>query len=67
MKSWDEVSAGGVVYWRTVHSVEVLVCKDGSYHHWALPKGWVNKGESLEETAVREVREEVASGRERSG
>lgn len=59
MKSRDEVSAGGVVYRRTANGVEVLICKDAGYHRWVLPKGWVNQGESLEETAVREVREEV--------
>ncbi len=59
MKSRDEVSAGGVVYRWTTHGVEVLICKDAGYHRWVLPKGWVNKGENLGETAVREVREEV--------
>lgn len=26
--------------------------------YWTLPKGWINEGETLEETAVREVKEE---------
>jgi 8-oxo-dGTP pyrophosphatase MutT (NUDIX family) len=59
MKSRDEVSAGGVVYRRTGDSVEVLIGKDSYYHRWSLPKGWVDKGETHEQAAIREVREEV--------
>lgn len=59
MASRDEVSAGGVVYRRAENGIEVLICKDAGYHRWVLPKGWVNKGESHEQTAVREVREET--------
>ena len=49
-----EFSAGGVVYKRD----KWLVCKHSGYHKWVLPKGVVEKGESLRETAVREVEEE---------
>lgn len=59
MKSRDEVSAGGVVYRRAGDTVEVLICKDAGYHRWVLPKGLVGRGESHEDTAVREVEEEV--------
>ena len=59
MKSRDEVSAGGVVFRRDRGGVQVLVCKDAGYKKWVLPKGLVDKGESFEETAAREVREEV--------
>jgi 8-oxo-dGTP pyrophosphatase MutT (NUDIX family) len=37
----------------------VLICKDAGYHKWVLPKGLVNKGENLEQAALREVSEEV--------
>jgi 8-oxo-dGTP diphosphatase len=54
-----QVSAGGVAFrrrgWRTDVAL-VLVGEDG---RWQLPKGVVGKGETLEETAVREVREEA--------
>lgn len=59
MKSRDEVSAGGVVYRRGETGIEVLICKDAGYHKWVLPKGLVGRGESFEQAALREVREEV--------
>ena len=60
MKSKSEVSAGGVVFRSEAgRDVEVLVCKDAGYHKWVLPKGAVNRSESLEAAALREVQEEV--------
>jgi 8-oxo-dGTP pyrophosphatase MutT (NUDIX family) len=59
LKSRNEVSAGGVVYRRGEGGIEVLICKDAGYHRWVLPKGLVDAGESFEQTAVREVEEEV--------
>src|SRR5689334_14317844 len=59
MKSRNELSAGGVVYRRVNDSLEVLICKAASYHKWVLPKGLIDKGESVEQAALREVKEEV--------
>jgi 8-oxo-dGTP diphosphatase len=63
MKSRNELSAGGVVFRRaddsTNGSVQVLICKAASYHKWVLPKGLIDKDESFEQAALREVREEV--------
>jgi 8-oxo-dGTP diphosphatase len=58
VKSRDEVSAGGLVVRRSERGVEVLICKDSFYHRWSLPKGIVDRGETYEQAAVREVREE---------
>lgn len=54
------VSAGGVVY-RTGPGgqVEVLLCHRSQPPLWCLPKGTPDPGESIEETALREVREET--------
>ncbi len=59
MKARFQLSAGGVVFRRTEGGdVEVaLVATLGG--RWALPKGLVEKGEPLESTALREVREEA--------
>ena len=56
------VSAGGVVCRRGEHGVEVLLCGRDYEGLWALPKGTPEPGESLEETAVREVSEETGLG-----
>lgn len=53
------VSAGGVVWRRGSGGAEVLVCHRASEDLWALPKGTPEPGETLEETALREVREET--------
>ena len=53
------VSAGGVVYRRGPHGVEVVICGRSKDNVWGLPKGTPNNGESLEQAAVREVSEET--------
>lgn len=54
-----QISAGGVVFRRTGEGgVEVALISPGG-GRWALPKGLVEQGESLEATALREVREET--------
>ena len=53
-----ETSAGGVVFRRTWSGIVVALMKD-SYGKWTLPKGHVEKGESLEEAAARETLEEL--------
>ena len=53
------VSAGGVVCRRSDGGIEVVICGRESDGVWGLPKGTPNTGESLEETALREVSEET--------
>jgi len=52
-------SAGGVVFRSHKKNIEIALIKDG-YGKYGLPKGHIEKGESKEETAVREVEEETA-------
>ena len=51
-------SAGGVVYRMTAQGPEIAVAHRLAPVLWALPKGTPAPGESLEETALRETREE---------
>jgi 8-oxo-dGTP pyrophosphatase MutT (NUDIX family) len=55
----QETSAGGVVYRKVADGYEFLLGKHSGYHKWVLPKGMVEAGEELIETAEREVLEEV--------
>lgn len=55
----NEKSAGGVVYRKVGERMEFLLGKHSGYHKWVLPKGLIEKGESPEGAAIREVLEEV--------
>jgi len=56
----DAVSAGGVVHRiNSDGTVEVVICGRTSDGVWGLPKGTPDPGETIEQTAVREVSEET--------
>jgi len=54
-----QFSAGGVAYRERDALIEVALISVGDDNRWQLPKGLVDKGESTEDAAVREVREEA--------
>lgn len=53
------MSAGGVVYRITDEGIDSAICGRTSDGVWGLPKGTPDAGETLEQTALREVTEET--------
>jgi 8-oxo-dGTP pyrophosphatase MutT (NUDIX family) len=57
-----EISAGGVVYRRDADEIEIVLASRRTRRGelaWGLAKGGIEDGESMEDAAVREVREET--------
>ncbi len=54
-----QVSSGGVILRKSNDVVEIALVAVKGGNVWCLPKGIVDRGESTEETAVREVQEET--------
>jgi len=54
-----QISAGGVAFRKQDGRIDVVVISVGADNRWQLPKGLVDKGESTEHAAIREVREEA--------
>ena len=54
----NEVSAGGIVFRKKDGKIQVLLIRD-SYGNYAFPKGHVERGETIEQAALRETSEEV--------
>ena len=53
------VSSGGVVLRRHHDQLETVLCGRTNPTRWSLAKGTPDPGETLEQTALREVREET--------
>jgi 8-oxo-dGTP pyrophosphatase MutT (NUDIX family) len=53
------VSSGGVVYRMDQGNLETVLCGRSDPVRWSLAKGTPDPGETLEETALREVHEET--------
>jgi len=54
-----EFSAGGVVFKKDKWLIRSTTpSEEFPKSYWMLPKGWIDDGEKIQETALREVREE---------
>ncbi len=58
-----EISAGVILYRKDVKTPVYLLLhyenKDTGKNHWDFPKGHIEKGETLKQTAIRELEEET--------
>ncbi len=54
-----EKSCGAVVFREKDYKKQILLIRHVNGGHWAFPKGHVEKGETEEETALREILEET--------
>jgi 8-oxo-dGTP diphosphatase len=52
-------AAGGIVTREDDHGTEVAVVHRPRYDDWSFPKGKLDRGETFEDAALREVREET--------
>jgi len=55
----EPVSAGGIVYREVDGKIETVLCGRDVPVRWSLAKGTPDAGETMEQTALREVREET--------
>lgn len=53
-----EKSCGAVVYKKEDNKIKLLIIKQHD-NYWSFPKGHVEKNETEEETAIREIKEET--------
>lgn len=59
IECYYERSCGAVVYRNIGGTIRYLLIKNRRSSNWSFPKGHVEDGETLEETAIREVYEEA--------
>lgn len=55
----QQTSAGGVAFRSAAEKPEIVIVRIVPEMRWQLPKGLIDDGESAEEAALREVREEA--------
>ena len=54
-----EKSCGGVIFYKTKQNTKILLVKNNNGRYWSFPKGHIEEGETEQETAIREIKEET--------
>lgn len=60
IKCLDEKSCGAVVFYNGKSNTRILLVKNNNGRYWSFPKGHIELGETEQETAVREIKEETS-------
>ena len=55
-----EKSCGGIIFYKGKTVTRILLVKNNNGRYWSFPKGHIEIGETEEETAVREIKEETS-------
>ena len=55
----SQVSAGGIAFRKTGVATEIALIRTAEEGRWQLPKGMIDPGETPQQAALREVREEA--------
>ena len=53
------LAAGGLVWRKNNHSLEILIVHRPKYNDWSLPKGKLKEDEGFVKAAIREIKEET--------
>ncbi len=59
ISTFEQVSAGGVAFRKVDGQIEIAIILTLPEMRWQLPKGMIDDGETVEQAASREVREEA--------
>ena len=54
-----EKSCGGIIFYKTKQNIKILLVKNSNGRYWSFPKGHIEDGETEQETAIREIKEET--------
>ncbi len=54
-----EKSCGAIIFYKTKQNTRILLVKNNNGRYWSFPKGHIEEGETEQETAIREIKEET--------
>ncbi|MBQ5399247.1 MAG: NUDIX domain-containing protein [Ruminococcus sp.] len=60
IKCLYEKSCGAVIFYNGKSNTRILLVKNNNGRYWSFPKGHIELGETEQETAIREIKEETS-------
>lgn len=55
-----EKSCGAIIFYKSRTNTRILLVKNNNGRYWSFPKGHIEIGETEQQTAIREIREETS-------